>query len=380
MIYLDYNGSTPVDPQVADLVMETTAKFANPSSVQYRIGQDAAEAIEEARHRVAHFVSAEPRDIVLTSGASEAAAIGIIGAALGTPHRPNIVVSITEHKAILAAAETAVRLTGGEVRCALALESGVVDLDHLQILVDESVSLVIAMAANNETGVLNPIEAVAELSHAAGALYFCDATQMAGKGDIGSVNGAADLSVMSSHKIYGPKGAGALVADRHLQKVLVPILPGGGQERGLRGGTQNTPAIAGFGLAAELAAKAWAYDVPRMEAFTQTLVTYVDAELYGVSVNGAAAPRLTNTVNLRFEGADSEAVMASMPDVAVSSGSACQSAVPTQSHVLLAMGLSDTAASESIRISVGRPTTSDEIEHASQALVRAVRRVRSLNA
>ncbi|MFL1598519.1 cysteine desulfurase [Gordonia amicalis] len=381
MIYLDYNGSTPVDPRVAEQVEVISASYANPSSTQHSVGREAAESIEEARHRVASFTMSRARDVIFTSGASEAATIGIVGVMLGVPDRPNVVVGATEHKAILAAAELGARLSGGEVRSVRVLPSGELDLNHLESLVDETVSLVAAMAANNETGVIHPSRPVGEIAARSGAMFFVDATQLAGKAPIGEASSIADLMVLSSHKIYGPKGAGALIADRHAQARLVPLFPGGGQERGLRGGTQNTSAIAGFGLAAELAAKEVRADEERLTALASTLLEELKASLPGVvELNGSKGNRLTNTLNLRFVGADADAVMASMPDVAVSSGSACQSAVPTQSHVLLAMGLSDLEASESLRISLGRPTTESEVSRATERIVEAVTRVRELSA
>lgn len=381
MIYLDYNGSTPVDPRVAEQVEVISASYANPSSTQHSLGREAAESIEEARHRVASFTSSRARDVIFTSGASEAATIGIVGAMLGVPDRPNVVVGATEHKAILAAAELGARLCGGEVRSVRVSPSGELDLNHLESLVDETVSLVAAMAANNETGVIHPSRAIGEIAARSGAMFFVDATQLAGKAPLAEASSIADLMVLSSHKIYGPKGAGALIADRHAQVRLVPLFPGGGQERGLRGGTQNTSAIAGFGLAAELAAKELRADEERLKALASTLLEELKASLPGiVELNGSKANRLINTLNLRFVGADADAVMASMPDVAVSSGSACQSAVPTQSHVLLAMGLSDLEASESLRISLGRPTTESEVSRATERIVEAVTRVRELSA
>ena len=381
MIYLDYNGSTPLDPQVAELVGDVAAKFANPSSVQHDAGREAAEIVEHARHRVAAFVGAQDRDVVFTSGASEAAAIAIVGTMLGAPRgRRSVVVSPTEHKAILAAAETGARLVGGEVKHTRVLPSGVVDLDDLRSQVDESTALVAVMAANNETGVLNPVAEVATIAHEAGALYFSDATQLAGKGDIAPTSAVSDLMVMSSHKLYGPKGAGALVADRHVQKQIVPIFAGGGQERGLRGGTHNTPALAGFGLASEIAGKEMDQDSARLGCITSDFFGTIDGQLEGVTLNGADAPRLSNTLNLCFHGADAEDIMTFMPNVAVSSGSACQSATPTHSHVLQAMGLSGDAAAQSIRISAGRPTTAEEIQVAQNQLVEAVGRARELGA
>lgn len=381
MIYLDYNGSTPVDPRVAEQVEVISASYANPSSTQHTPGREAAELIEEARHRVASFALSRPRDVIFTSGASEAATIGIVGAMLGAPDRPNVVVGATEHKAILAAADLGARLTGGQVRLVRVLQSGELDLNHLESVVDQTVSLVAAMSANNETGVIHPLRAAGEVAARSGAAFFVDVTQLAGKGPLDEASAAADLMVCSSHKMYGPKGAGALIADRHIQARLVPLFAGGGQERGLRGGTQNTSAIAGFGLAAELAAKEVTADEARLKSLASTLYEALDSSIPGVvELNGSKENRLTNTLNLRFVGADADAVMASMPDVAVSSGSACQSAVPTQSHVLLAMGCSEIEASESLRISLGRPTMESEVNCATERIVDAVTRVRELSA
>ena len=378
VVYLDYNASTPVDTRVTSAMFDAMDHFGNPSSLQHRTGQAAAEIVEGARDRIAALVGRPAQDVILTSGASEAAAVGLVGAMLGATGRPNVLVAATEHKAILAAADLGARLTSGEVKIARVERSGVVDLDHLSDLADDSVSVVAVMAANNETGVLGPLAEVSEIAQAAGAVRFVDITQLAGKRSVSAMQDRADLMVCSSHKIYGPKGAGALIASRHIQRALVPLLSGGGQERGLRGGTQNTLAIAGFGLAAELADKEHATDANRLRRQTEQLLAGLRQRIDGVELNSVTAQRLCNTLNLRFVGADSEAVMASMPGIEVSAGSACQSATPTQSHVLLSMGMSSEAASESLRISLGRPTTSGEISIAIDEIASAVTRVRRL--
>jgi cysteine desulfurase len=378
MIYLDCNASTPVDPRVLSEVAAAQQVFGNPASLHHRAGRLAAEMIEEARSLVARLVCRPVQDVIFTSGATEAAALGILGLMVGTRGRPNIVIASTEHKAIVAAAELGARLSSGEVRIAPVDEDGLVALEDLDRLVDDSVSVVAVMAANNETGVIAPISEVATIAERAGALSFVDATQMVGKGPIDGVAKVADLMVFSSHKIYGPRGAGALIANREVQKGLVPIVAGGGQERGLRGGTQNTPAIVGFGLAAELAMKEQPNDAARIGQLASELLNEIEAHISDVQLNGGKADRLANTLNLRFIGADAEAVMAWMPDVLVSAGSACQSAVSTPSHVLTAMGMSEVAASESLRISLGRPTTSEEVRAAASAIVDAVTRVREL--
>lgn len=378
MVYLDYNASTPVDLRILPAMVEAFKTFGNPSSSHHRAGQAAAELIEEARNRVASLTARPAQDVIFTSGASEAAMLALLGAMLGARDRPNIVVSRTEHKAILGAAELGARLSGGEVRSVPVHNDGLLDLNELERVVDNSVAVVATMAANNETGVLGPVHEASAIARDRDALTFVDVTQLVGKGPLAGVSRIADLLVFSSHKIYGPKGAGALIADRHIQKSLVPIASGGGQERGLRGGTQNIPAIVGFGLAAELAMKEQASDAARVGALADRLMAELDRDLSGLVVNGAGAPKLSNTLNVRFVGADAEAVMASMPDVEVSAGSACQSAVPLPSHVLLAMGMSGQAASESLRISLGRPTSEDDVIHAARSISAAVTRVREM--
>jgi cysteine desulfurase len=378
MVYLDYNASTPVDPRVLPAVVAASEEFGNPASAHHSRGQASAEIIEEARVRVGRLVGRQPQDVVLTSGATEAAFIGLVGAMLGAEGRPDIIVGATEHKAILAAAEFGARLTGGQVKVVPVDRRGLIDLNRFNDLLDDTVGVVAIMAANNETGVLAPIEDVANSAARAGALRFVDMTQLVGKGVAEPFAKRADIMVCSSHKIYGPKGAGALIASRHVQRQLVPLVSGGGQERGLRGGTPNTAGIAGFGVAAEIAAKEQSSDEARLADLSAALHTALNDRVNDVELNTGAASRLSNTLNLRFVGADAEAVMASVPEISVSTGSACQSAVPTNSHVLLAMGMRDSEIAESLRISLGRPTTRDEVETAVDRIAYAVGRVREL--
>lgn len=378
MVYLDYNASTPVDQRVLPAILAASEEFGNPASMQHRRGQAASEVIEEARSRIAGLIGRPSQDVILTSGASEAAGIGLVGAMLGARDRRDVVVGATEHKAIRAAAELGAKLTGGRVRDARVDRFGVIELDYLNDLLDDSVAVVAVMAANNETGAIAPCAAVSEAAARVGALRFVDITQLAGKSDLTDVQKHADLMVCSSHKIYGPKGAGALIASRQVQSRMVPLFAGGGQERGLRGGTQNTPGVAGFGVAAEIAEKEHATDASRLSRLATNLFSGLTKTLRGVELNTGSADRLPNTLSLRFIDADAEAVMASMPDIMVSAGSACQSSMPTPSHVLLAMGMGRKEASESLRISLGRPTTDAEISIAIQQIASAVTRVRDL--
>ena len=378
MVYLDYNASTPVDPRVLPVVVAASEEFGNPASAHHGKGHASAEIIEEARVRVGRLVGRQPQDVVLTSGATEAAFIGLVGAMLGAKGRPDIVVGASEHKAVLAAAELGARLTGGKVKVAPVDRWGLIDLNRLNNLLDDTVGVVAIMAANNETGVLAPIEDVSDSAARAGALLFVDMTQLVGKGVAEPFAIRADIMVCSSHKIYGPKGAGALIASRHVQRQLVPLVSGGGQERGLRGGTPNTAGIAGFGVAAEIAAKEQSGDEARLADLSAALHTALNDQVNAVELNTGAEKRLSNTLNLRFVGADAEAVMASMPEIMVSTGSACQSAVPTNSHVLLAMGMCVSEIAESLRISLGRPTTRGEVETAVDRIAYAVGRVREL--
>lgn len=380
IVYLDYNASTPIDPRVLPGVVGALDSFGNPSSSHHCLGRAATEVVEEARGRVSSLVNRPGQDVIFTSGATEAASIGLVGAMLGAPDRPNVVVSATEHKAILAAAEFGARLSGGEARLAGVDRRGQLDLEQLEELVDDSVAVVAVMAANNETGVVGPVVQAADLARRFGSMVFVDTTQAVGKADLADAVGAADIAVCSSHKIYGPKGAGALIASRRVQKRLVSLQAGGGQERGFRGGTHNTPAIAGFGLAAQFVMSDWVEDVTRIRQLSSHLMELLNAGLSDLQVNGEGAERLSNTLNLRFAGADADAVMASMPDVCVSTGSACQSASPSPSHVLQAMGLTRCEAEESLRISLGRPTTVEEVEIAAGRIIDAVSRVRELNA
>lgn len=378
MIYLDYNATTPVDERVVEAMVPVfTRQFANPAS-KHAAGSEAARLVEAARADVAALVGTNRRDVIFTSGASEAANLAIRGS-VGTagPGRRRILVGATEHRAVLAAAEAAATEHSGKVDIVRVRPDGIVDLGHLRGLLGDDVALVAVMAANNETGVINDVALVGHLARQAGALLCCDITQAAGRIPVALADWQVDLAVWSAHKLYGPKGVGALAATGTLRARLSPLIVGGGQERGLRGGTVNTAGIVGFGQASRLAASEMDGEAGRQRALVQLLHALL-ARRVDARLNGQGPPRLPNTLNLRFPGAAAEAVETSAPDVLVSAGSACHSADTEPSHVLIAMGLTRQEALESLRFSLGRPTTEHEVRTAADRIAVAVERIRTL--
>jgi cysteine desulfurase len=352
--------------------------WGNPSS-GHRSGEEASRLVETARAQVAALANARPHDVIFTSGASEAANIALLGLGLsarGTTHR-DFVVGATEHKAIKASAALAADLAGGTVREVDVRRDGTIDLDRLADALDSAQPCaVVVMHANNETGVLHPLHSIRELVPEHVPLVV-DLTQSAGKVPL---DVPFDIAFFSSHKMYGPKGVGALIADRHAQKRLTPMFAGGGQERGLRGGTIPAPLTAGFGLAAELASESLRDAGRHRHASTLVSRFLHGLVAHGVlfEVNGDGTPRIPNTVNIRFPGVDAEALMVRTPQVELSDGSACTSAVSMPSHVLTAMGLSRQEAAECLRISVGRPTSADEIDEAVSHLSGSIRSIHNL--
>lgn len=380
-IYLDHNATTPPDPRVVAAVEPYLAgRFGNAASPHPR-GRAAKAAVDAAREQVATLVGAAPSRVVWTSGATEAVNQAIWSCAtVGREHgRAKVVYSAGEHKAVLDTVATCCAHLGIEPVAAPLCPSGELDYAALDELVDDDTALVAVMAANNETGVLNDIDRVAEIAHQAGSLYLCDATQQAGKLPLDVGRSEVDFACISAHKLYGLQGVGALVFARRARDWLRPLIHGGGHQDGLRSGTLNLPGIVGFGEAARLAHQALAEEEPaRIEGLRDHLETLLGKQAGAVEVHGADARRLPNTVNARITGVDAEALIANCPQVAMASGSACTSAVPTSSHVLGAMGVDDTAAEESVRLSLGRPTTEGELEEAVERIAGAVDRLREL--
>ena len=328
---------------------------------------------------VASLVGGRPAHVVFTAGATEANNLALSGIVASRPaDRGRILVSSVEHASVRETTRWLSDQSLAEVDAIPVTCGGAIDLDALDDLLGDDVLLVSVMAANSETGVLNPVAEIAERVHAAGALFHCDATQYAGRLPFDLSDIGADLVSLSSHKICGPGGVGALVTAKSSGR-LRPIIHGGGHERGLRSGSLNVAGIVGFGAAAEIAVEERMQETDRIRPLRDRLVAELKGRLTGVDENGDIDCRLPNTANIRFAGADAEAVVASMDPVAVSTGSACSAGAIEPSAVLLAMGLSREAAFESVRFSLGRFTTAEEIEIAAQKTVAAVEYVRAMN-
>ncbi len=377
-IYLDYQASTPCDPRVLEIMLPFFGeRFGNPHSVSHRHGWDAEAAVERARGQVAELIGAEAREIVFTSGATEANNLAVKGAArFLKERRPHVISCVTEHKCVL---ESVRRLEKEGVRVTWLPVGGdgLVDLSRLAAALDEETALVSIMAVNNEVGVIQPIAEIGALCREHGVLFHTDAAQAAGKIPLDVEAMKIDLLSISGHKMYGPMGLGALYVRRRPRVRLEPLFDGGGQERGMRSGTLPGPLCVGLGAACAIAGREMATEAERLTGLRDRLLNALQARLSGVSVNGATDRRLPGNLNLSFAGVEAEALMQAMPGLSVSSGSACTSASVEPSYVLRALGLSDAAARASVRIGLGRPTTEAEIDAAAEIIVAAVSRLRA---
>jgi cysteine desulfurase len=379
MIYLDFNATTPCDPGVIEAMKPFFGVgFANPASRQHGPGRAAFMALEAARSTVAKAIGARSAtEITFTSGATESNNLALIGAADALSGKGrHLITQSTEHPAVTEVLKS-LEARGFVVTTLGVDHQGVVSPDDVARAIQPDTTLVSIMLANNETGVIQPIADIARVAHDHGVILHCDAAQGPGKIPVNVDHLDIDLLSLSAHKCHGPKGCGALYLRRRTPPLrLKPLMHGGGHEQGLRSGTPNVPGAVGLAAAQSLAAD-------DLEAVTATLGHLRDrfeAELQKgvgtVMINGAAAPRLPNTTNCAFPGIDGEALMASLPDLAVSSGSACASVHPEPSRVLLAMGLSKALAASSLRISLGRTTTAEEVQKAAQRITEEVRRLR----
>ncbi len=368
-VYLDNQATTPCDPRVLALMLPWfTERFGNPHSAEHRMGQDAEAAVENARGEVAALIGAEPREIVLTSGATEANNIAIKGAArharrMGDPRR-RVITLATEHKCVLESVADCIE-DGCEPVVLPVERDGRLDPDQLRAALAEPTLLVSVMAVNNETGVIQDIAALAAITRAAGALFHTDAAQAAGKVPV-DVQGI-DLLSLSGHKLYGPKGVGALFVRRRPRVRLAPLFSGGGQERGLRSGTLPTPLVVGLGEACRLARLEMGAEAERLAGLRDRLLAGLRRRMPELRVNGSMQHRIAGNLNVTLPALALD-LMRAVPELCVSTGSACSSAEVEPSYVLRALGLTDAAAARTLRLGLGRFTSAADVDYAVDAL------------
>ncbi|MEM7172853.1 MAG: aminotransferase class V-fold PLP-dependent enzyme [Pseudomonadota bacterium] len=372
-IYLDYQATTPSDPRVMEAMLPYLSRqFGNPHSIQHTIGLKAEAAVEKARGQVADLINAESREVIFTSGATEANNLAIKGvAAFQKGRRGHAIVAVTEHKCVLESYHRLER-EGWRVTYLPVSSKGLLDMKALTTALDEDTALVSVMAVNNEIGVIQPLDEIGALCREKKAAFHCDAAQAAGKIPLDVEAAKIDLLSISGHKLYGPMGIGALYVRRRPRVRLEPLFDGGGQERGLRSGTLPLFLCVGFGEACALAQADRASEGTRLAALSARLWSGLTAELDGLSVNGDQDRRFAGNLNISFAGVDAEALIKAMPEIAVSTGSACTSASVEPSYVLQALNLEEERTRSALRIGLGRFSTAEEIDRAVAIIVRAV--------
>ncbi|WP_130471392.1 IscS subfamily cysteine desulfurase [Candidatus Magnetaquicoccus inordinatus] len=379
-IYMDYQATTPMDPRVlAEMLPWFVEKFGNPASRSHAYGWEAEQAVEKARTQVATLLNADPREIVFTSGATESNNLAIQGVARFYQDKGrHIITPVTEHKAVLDTCRN-LEAEGFTVTYLPVKEDGLVDLQQLAEAITAETILVSVMAGNNEIGVVQPLEEIGRLCRQKKVLFHCDAAQGVGKIALDVEAMQIDLLSISGHKIYGPKGVGALYVRRRPRVRLKPIIHGGGHERGMRSGTLPTPLLVGLGSACALAGEEMQAENQRLLSLRQRLLDGILSRLTHVHVNGSLQHRLAGNLNLSFGFVEGESMMMAIKDVAVSSGSACTSASLEPSYVLRALGVSEEQAHTSIRFGLGRFTTIEEIDFTANLVVEAVNRLREMS-
>ena len=380
-IYMDNHATTPVDPRVLEEMLPYfTDKFGNAASRNHSFGWAGEEAVETARERIAKLIGATTKEIIFTSGATESDNLAIKGVAEMYREKGNhIITAVTEHKAVL---DTCKRLEkyGFRVTYMPVQKDGLIDLDDLKRAIDDKTILVTIMAANNEIGVLQPIAEIGKLCHERGVIFHSDATQAVGKVPIDVIKQNLDLISISAHKMYGPKGVGALYVRRKNPRVQIsPIIDGGGHERGMRSGTLNVPGIAGLGKACAICCEDMPQESRRMAALRDRLREKIMSSLDEVYINGSAEHRLPGNLNISFAYVEGESLLMGINDVAVSSGSACTSATLEPSYVLKALGTGDDLAHSSIRFGLGRFNTEAEVDYVAERVIETVQRLRELS-
>jgi len=378
-IYLDYNATTPIEPAVLEAMTQVLQyQFGNPSSQHYAYGKAARDSVESARSQVAELIGCSASEIIFTSGATESCNLAIKGVVAAYREKGNhIIASMAEHKAVLEPLKQLAN-SGVDVTLLRPDACGRISPEQIEDALTPRTILVCAMAANNVLGTLNPVDAIGALCKKRGVLFFCDATQAVGKIPVNVRQMGLDLAAISAHKLYGPKGVGALYVRNSAPRVRIePLIVGGGQERGLRGGTENVAGIVGFGKACQLAASHLPQAAQTMADLTQRLEALILQHLPDTEIVAADAERLCNTTMMTFAGVRAETLLRSLADqVCASTGSACDAAAAEAGYVLKAIGLEQAKIIGAVRFSIGRWTTPAHIDTAAAAVVEQVRRLR----
>jgi cysteine desulfurase len=380
-IYMDNHATTPLDPRVLEAMMPyLTSDFGNAASRNHQFGWVAEEGVERARDQVAKLIGATAKEIIFTSGATESDNLAIKGVAEMYREKGNhIITAVTEHKAVL---DTCKRLEkyGYRVTYLPVQKDGLIDLEDLKRAIDDKTILVTIMAANNEIGVLQPIREIGKICRERGVLFHTDAVQAVGKVPVDVNKDNIDIASISGHKIYGPKGVGALYVRRKNPRVqLAAIIDGGGHERGMRSGTLNVPGIVGLGAACEIAMKDMPEETKKLQGLRDRLRDKIMNNLDEVYINGSWEHRLPHNLNISFAYVEGESLLMGINDIAVSSGSACTSATLEPSYVLKALGTGDDLAHSSIRFGIGRFNTEAEVDYVGERVVETVKRLRELS-
>ena len=380
-IYMDNNATTPVDGRVLEAMLPYFCEdYGNAASRNHSFGWRAEEAVGRAREQVARLIGAKPREIIFTSGATESDNLALKGVAeMYREKGDHIIPQVTEHKAVLDSAKRLER-QGFEVTYLPVDRDGLVDPDDVRRALRETTILISIMAANHEIGVVQPLEEISRIAKERGVLFHSDAAQAAGKVPVDVEAWGVDLVSLSAHKMYGPKGVGALYVRRRNPRVrLSPMMDGGGHERGMRSGTLDVPGIVGFGAACELAYREMEAEAERLRFLRDRLEGGILSHVEEVYRNGHAERRLPGTSNLSFAYVEGESLMMGLNEIAVSSGSACTSAILEPSHVLRALGVGEELAHSSIRFSLGRFNTEEEVDYVIQRVKETVERLREMS-
>lgn len=379
-IYLDYQATTPCDPRVVQAMLPYfTEKFGNPHSRNHHFGWEAEEAVENARRQVASIIGADEKEVIFTSGATESNNLALKGVAHFQKDKKNhIITTVTEHKCILDSCRH-LELEGFEVTYLPVQQNGLIDLEQLKAAITDKTVIVSVMAVNNEIGVIQPLAEIGKICRERKVYFHTDAAQAVGKIplDVNAMN--IDLMSISGHKIYGPKGVGALYVRRKPRVRLEALIHGGGQERGMRSGTLPTPLVVGLGEACAIAEKEMGAESERLKYLRDRMYDGIKSQLPEVYLNGDLEQRIPGNLNISFAYVEGEGLMMGIKDLAVSSGSACTSASLEPSYVLRALGVEEELAHTSLRLGIGRFTTEQDIDYAVEHIVQSVNRLRAMS-